>query len=181
MVFSRVCAGILIFASFVYLVVPSPSFPQQPPDSVQSIETGDSEVTQVRRAYFTNYSRAQALQYYQDKIRTGILPVPTYRLNYPPEDAQMMIRDQTRSTFLEEIVHPFRESVFVNGFEPKVAKDAINYRGIPYRQKITIKYNSSSIFLRIPIILLAVVLFLVISREIFRTTMRLIQGCFCRY
>ena len=39
------------------------------------------------------------------------------RLNYPPEDAQTLIRDQTQATFLEEIVHPMRESLFIAGNE----------------------------------------------------------------
>ena len=44
---------------------------------------------------------------------------------------------------MEELVHPFRESLFVNGFEPKVAKDAIFIEGKPWRQKIIVRYVPS--------------------------------------
>lgn len=139
----------LIYISFL-----TPAFPIPPSDSVQSTEPGDSEAVSVRRAYFTNFTRSEVLEYYENQLRKvslfGInIPLPTYRLNYPPEDAQTLIRDQTRSTFLEEIVHPLRESFFVNGFEPKVAKDDIWYKGVHYRQKITVKYNRSNLPVRL--------------------------------
>ncbi len=87
-----------------------------------------------------------------ERLRSNIFcefPFLTYRLNYPPEEAYGIIRDQTRSTFLEEIVHPFRESLFVNGFEPKVEKDAINIDGRHWRQKITVKWVPSNLFARL--------------------------------
>ena len=77
------------------------------------------------------------------------IPLPTYRLNYPPEEARNIIRDQTRATFLEEIVHPFRESVYVNGFEPKDPKDSIFIQGRDWRQKITIRFIPSTIYIRL--------------------------------
>lgn len=131
-------------ASLLYLALPSPSFPLPPADSVQSFEPGDSEATDERRAYFTNYTRQEVLEHYQKQLSF----LPTYRLNYPPEESQILIRDQTRSTFLEEIVHPLRESVYVNGFEPKDPKDDVWYKGIDYRQKITIRYVTSSSIVR---------------------------------
>jgi hypothetical protein len=143
-----VCISVLFL---LYLSLPNPRFPFPPPGSVQSMEEADTE-TPFKKAYFTNFDRDEVIDYYKKQFG------PSIRLSdYPPEEAQILIRDQTRSTFLEELVHPFRESMFINGFEPKVAKDDIWYKGVHYRQKITIKYVSSNVLVRmaiaIPVIL----------------------------
>lgn len=135
----------------VYLALPGPSFPAPPPDSLQSKEPADSE-TPLRRAYFTNYTRQQVLDWYEAEFNTSPfknIKLPTYLLNYPPENAQTIIRIQTRSTFLEEIVHPLRESIYINGFEPKELKDAINIEGKPWRQKIIVRHVPGSLALRL--------------------------------
>lgn len=156
---------------FFYLALPTPSFPIQLPDSVQSLEEADVE-SPLRRAYFTNFNREQVLDFYQKQMEKPILmgiPLPTYRLNHPPEEAYTLVRDQTRSTFLEEIVHPFRESLFVNGFKPKVAKDEIHYKGVRYEQKITVRYIPSSAPVRMAIGFFAVVALIFSTREFLRT------------
>lgn len=143
--------GLIVFIVFIfYLLLPSPSFPTPPPDSIQSNEPADVE-TSMRRAYFTNYTREEVLAHYYSQLKQSAfyaIPLLTFRLNYPPEEAQTIVRDQTRSTFLEEIVHPFRESIFVNGFEPKEDKDVIIVEGKKWRQKIIIKYIPSSLLIR---------------------------------
>lgn len=141
---------IFSFAALFYLALPGFNFPEPPPGSLQSQEPGDTE-TPLRRAYFTDYDRGQVMAWYKDQMSRSFMgiPLPTYLLNYPPEDAQTLIRDQTRTTFLEEIVHPMRESVYVNGFEPSDPKDAVIINGTHYRQKIIIKYVPSNLFIRI--------------------------------
>lgn len=139
---------VLIFSVlFIYTLFPNPKFPNPPLGALQSKEPGDSENLSVRRAYFTNLTREEVMRYYQNEFKG-------YRLNYPPEEAATIIRDQTRSTFLEEIVHPFRESFYINGFEPKDAKDAIEIEGRSWRQKITVKYVPSNTIFRSFVILL---------------------------
>jgi hypothetical protein len=131
---------------FIYLIKPAPfDFPTPPPDAKQSMEDADIE-SPLRRAYFTNYTREQVIAHYKNQFRMQAL---TLRLNYPPEDAQTIIRDQTRSYYLEELTHPFRESLYINGFTPQVAKDDIWYKGVHYEAKITIKYVPSSLVIRI--------------------------------
>lgn len=150
--------GVIFSALFLfYLVLPGPDFPAPPPDAVQSQEKADQE-TSLRRAYFTNLPRQEVVNYYREAFGKSVfdLTLPSVRLNYPPEEAQERIRDQTRSTFLEEIVHPFRESFYINGFEPKNAKDDVWYKGVDYRQKIIVKYNPSSVLVRIPLALLTI-------------------------
>jgi len=144
-----------------YVSLPNFSFPQPPPDSVQSKEPADME-TPLRRAYFTNYTRQQVLDWYEVQFKHSLfhnLPLPTYLLNYPPEDSATIIRDQTRSTFLQEIVHPFRETVFINGYEPAPTddKDKIVINGVHWRQKIIVKFIPTSLFLRISVMLLILI------------------------
>ena len=150
-----------------YISLPNFDFPAPPPDSLQSREPADSE-TPLRRAYFTNMTREEVMGWYKNEFTRSSfrgIALPTYRLNYPPETAASIIRDQTRSTFLEEIVHPFRESVYINGFEPKEPKDAINIEGLPWRQKIIVRFVPSNMIVRIIVSLMSLVSMAIIMRE----------------
>lgn len=151
----RIIIVLIFFVPFAYVLLPNPKFPGPPPGALQSKERGDSEDLSVRRAYFTNLTREEVMKYYQNEFKG-------YRLNYPPEEAATIIRDQTRSTFLEEIVHPLRESFYVNGFEPKSAKDAIEIEGHSWRQKITVKYVQSNMFPRSIVVVLTGVVSLIL-------------------
>jgi len=145
-------------ALLVYVSFPSPDFPSPPPGALQSKEPADSE-TPFRRAYFTDYSRQEVLDWYHKQFKWGIL------LNYPPEEAQTIIRDQTRSTFLQEFVHPLRESLYINGFEPNNAKDAINIEGQPFKQKIIVRYVVSRLSVRLLVTLLTLASVVALVRE----------------
>ncbi len=154
-----------------YVALPNFEFPKPPPGSVQSDEPADTE-TPLRRAYFTDYTRAQVLEWYENQFRRSSfasIPLPTYLLNYPPEESQTIIRDQTRSTFLQEIVHPFRETVFVNGFEPALNddKNRIVINGTHWRQKIIIRFVPTNTVLRF-VITLSTLLFIPILVSAFR-------------
>ena len=99
--------------------------------------------------YFTNFSREEVVSHYKSQFDN----IYTVILNYPPEDAQAIIRDQTRSTYLQELTQPFRESIFINGFEPRQDKDDIWYKGTHFEQKITIKQVESHFATRALIVL----------------------------
>ena len=78
------------------------------------------------------------------------------RLNHPVEDAFQYIRDQQESTFLEEYIYPFRESLFVNGYEPRLANrgtaspnDYYIYNGNKYSAKTTIRLYQTSLWSRV--------------------------------
>lgn len=133
-----------------YLALETSPFPNPPNDVYQSGEPADVE-SYYRRGYYTDLTRGEVLSYYKNIYGTNILgyKLPTYRLNYPPEESQTIIRDQTRSTFLEEIVQPFRESVFVNGFEPSLDKDKIIINGYHWKEKIIVKQFPSNRILRV--------------------------------
>jgi hypothetical protein len=159
---------------FVYLALPNYPFPVPPPDSLQSQEPGDTE-TPLRRAYFTNYTRAEVLSWYKGHFEAKSIlgiKVPSYLLNYPPENAQTIIRDQTRSTFLQEVVHPLRESLYINGFEPNSAKDAIFIGEKVWRQKITVRYVFSNLVVR-ECVFVASVFMTIIIYSSFRNVIKL--------
>jgi len=137
----------------LYLALPNKEFPKKSDNSLQSTEPADVE-SPNRRGYYNNETRPDAILFYRnefDKMRifNFTFVLPSIRLNYPPEDAQVLIRDQARSTYLEEIVHPFRESLYINGFEPSKDSDSIIVNGSQYKQKIIVRFVSSSVFLRI--------------------------------
>lgn len=107
----------------IYLLLPSPPLPPPLPDSLKSTEPGDTVQISGVVAYFSQYDRAYVTAYYQDsfdKLPILGIKLPSYRLNHPPEFAREKIRDQIQTGFLEEVVHPFRESLFINGFQPEI-------------------------------------------------------------
>ncbi|MBI4058740.1 hypothetical protein HY404_00715 [Candidatus Microgenomates bacterium] len=166
---------LLIFSAFIfYIALPIPPYPENPPNSPLSDERGDTEDFKNRRAYFTDLSRDEVLAFHTSQLnstslnlvgRTINIPLPTYRLNYPPEEAYTFIKDQTRSWYLEEIVHPFRESFFVNGFIPQVAKDAIIINDREFKEKISMRYYRSNIFVRITLAAVSFALLLLLLNE----------------
>lgn len=129
-----------LVSSIYYLVLPSPKFPDSPPGSLQSNEPADTESV-YRRAYYTNLSRIEIMDYFDRSFR-GQIPIQ-YRLNLPPEDSFTVIRDQTRSSFLELIVHPGRESLYVNAFVPSKPTEEINIDKVHYLNKVTVRYLPS--------------------------------------
>ena len=151
---------VVIAISFlVYLIVPPLPFPKPAWDFVSSTEPADKE-TPLRRGYFTNLTREQLMSHYKSEFGWGLA------LNYPPEEAQTLIRDQTKSSFLQEIVHPFKESIFVNGYEPK-GNDITGFviNGKIYKQKVIVKYVPSNIYLRVTLGILALTCIWILTRE----------------
>lgn len=141
--------AILFVLAAGYLFYPDSSFPPPLPNSLRSEEPADTE-TINRQSYFTNMTRDQIMAFYGQNF-TGLL---TYRLNYPPEEAQTLIRDQTRSSFLEEIVHFGKQSLFINGFVPTKPTEQINHNGVHYTTKVTVRYLPSGYFSRLTVLLL---------------------------
>lgn len=134
----------LLALYYRYLTIPSYPFPAPPPGAIQSTEPADTE-TPLRRAYFTQYTRDQVIDHYAAQIKY----LPYVRLNYPPEEAQTIIRDQTRSWYLEELAHPMRDSLYINGFISQKPQDDIVINGVKYAEKITIRYVPSSLWSRL--------------------------------
>lgn len=147
-------------AGVFYLAQPIPVLPTLD-NATLSNEEGDTWQNPDQRGYYTNLTRSQVLNQIQSKSQIKIFgwTVPNYRLNYRPEEAHELIRDQLKSNYMEEIVYPLRNSIYVNGWEPKKsplyankpAKEIpdISIYGIPYEAKITLKPNNSHVVTRI--------------------------------
>jgi len=152
---------------FWYLALPGIGFPSPPPGALESREPADIEDTN-RRAYFTNLTRSEVITHYEREL-SGL---PILKFNYPPEEAQSIIRDQTRSTYLEEIAHPFRESIFINGFEPREDKDRIYVAETEFAQKVTVRYVPSNPIYRIFVGAASVAVFVWFLKELYHVAKR---------
>lgn len=152
--------AILLIPCIWYLIQPNPDFPEPIPGSIQSQEPADTE-TPLRRSYFTNMGREEVIQHYKSQL-DGL---PLLRLNYPPEEAQKIIRDQTRSYYLEELTQPFRYSLYVNGFIAQERKDAILVDGVEFYQKVTVRAVPSNVLTRVGIFTASYVLVIIVLFE----------------
>lgn len=127
------------------------------PDSYKSQLEGDTIQIPNVSAYFSNNYRDFVVpfysQNYQDKM---FFLLPPIRLNHPPEYAWIAIKKHTDSTYIEELVYPLRDSLYVNGLEPFNPDKTPKFWGaIPFEEdgklydtKTTLRFYSSSIWVR---------------------------------
>lgn len=170
----------IIFAFFcltiaIYLVLPNYTFPTPLPDSLKSQEPADLE-TPLRQGYFTNYSRDEVISWYRQQFSYKIVfghkvKLPTLLLNYPPEDAETIIRDQTSSTFLQELVHPLRESIYINGFKPSSVNNKPQFYvdGKTWDQKIIIRFIPGNVMIRELIFIATAFMTVILFKAFLRT------------
>lgn len=130
----------------LYMLYPNTAMPMWLPEALKSNEPADTE-TINRQSFFTNLKRAEIIEHF-DKNFVGLI---NYRLNYPPEESNTWIRDLTPSSFLEEIVHPLKQSIYINGFTPTKPTEQINRGDAHYETKVTIHYFPGGIVTRLTI------------------------------
>ncbi|PIV01258.1 hypothetical protein COS54_01190 [Candidatus Shapirobacteria bacterium CG03_land_8_20_14_0_80_39_12] len=170
MKFKKVFFVITFFIGTFYLLLPVPkNFPDLP-GAVKSTEPGDTVQIANVSAYYTDMPRKDVVRFYQDYFsRSPFLGIPliTYKLNHPPERIREVLRDTQQSTYVEELIHPLRESVFINGFEwnndPFTSpggriKNILVVNGKTYQFKVTLYYQESKIWQRILIFYLILIL-----------------------
>jgi hypothetical protein len=141
---------ILINLAFLpYLLSPVKPLPDLP-NSAKSNLPGDTVQIPNVSAYFTNLSRTEVMNFY--KANYG----GTFRinLNHPPEKSKEIFVDTIQSYYLEEFILPFKESLYVNGFEwekdvftrpDKRIKNKLIYEDKEYKSKITIRTFPASV------------------------------------
>lgn len=155
-----------------YLLIPEPKLP--PPDLPNSLKSdlpGDTiQITDVS-GYFTDQERSEVISFYQDYFsRSPFLGLwlPTVKLNHPPEYAKQVIRDTTQSYYLEELIHPLKGSLFINGFEweedvftkpEKRAANKIITGDKVWRTKVTLRWFASKTIIRLLLFWLSWLLF----------------------
>lgn len=134
---------LVIFNLFAiaYLIVPTPKIGNLP-NSIKSTEPGDTVQIPHVSAYYTNLTRTEVINFYKANYN-GFFRV---QLNHPPEKSKDIIVNTIRSYYFEEFVLPFKESIYINGFEwendvftkpEKRIKNKITYEGREYKAKIT--------------------------------------------
>lgn len=156
----------LIFCIFsalllIYMIWPGPSKISdfKPlPFSVKSKLEGDTIQIPNVAAYFSNTFREAVVPFYSANYqrKTG-LPFPPLRLNHPPEYSWTVIKVNTDSTYLEELVYPLRDSLYVNGFEPFYSDGKPKFwgstqfgaEGQSFYTKTTLRYYPSTKITRI--------------------------------
>lgn len=152
---------ILIFIlGVIYLSLPTPALPDLR-DSGRSDEEGDTWQNPDQKGFYSDLTRDEVLSDIQAKsdLKFYGFTIPSFRLNYPPEEAYPLVRDQLNSNYLEEIVYPLRNSTFVNGWEPKkdpknsnIPQDEIpeiSLHGVPFDAKITLRPVDSAVWARL--------------------------------
>ncbi len=158
---TRLLILFLYLSGLVYLALPQPEVVALP-NALRSTEPGDTWQNPDQSAYYTDLGRSQVLEYYQDTFSLNLfgLTLPSYRLNYPPEDSRVYIRDHLLTYYLEEINHPLRESLFVAGWNPRLSpisnylfdsqydRWAMVIDGVEYQSKVTLKPYYSSPYTR---------------------------------
>lgn len=150
--FKKIFCIIFIIFNFValfYLLLPPPIL-KDLPNSAKSNEPGDTVQLKNVSAYYTNLSRTEVINFY----RSIYSPVFMIRLNHPPELAKTIFRDTMQSYYLEEFYLPFKESLYINGYEwqndvftkpEKRIQNKLIYEGKEYRSKITLRTFPTSI------------------------------------
>jgi len=136
-------------AAVVYLIYPTPSIPDLV-NSAKSDLPGDTTQIANVSGYFTNMSRTEVINFYKAYYHGPFL----ININHPPEKSKEIIVDTIQSYYFEEFVLPFKESLYINGFEwendvftkpEKRIKNKIIYQDKEYKSKITIKRFPTSI------------------------------------
>lgn len=159
---------IIFILGTVYLVLPAPKDFPDLPDSIKSIEPGDTTQIANVSAYYTDIPRKEVVDFYTryfSKSPFRLIPLLNYRLNQPPERIREVLRSTQQSTYVEEVIHPFRESVFINGFEwdndpftkpERRIKNILKVDGKVYQFKITLFYQESMLWQRLLVFYLSI-------------------------
>lgn len=115
---------IIFFTVFLvgnfYLLLPPPADLPELPKSLKSDEPGDTVQIKGVSAYYTDLSRKEVVSFYSQAFSRSSffnLPLPNYILNHPPERIREVLRATQYSTYVEEVVHPLRGSLFISGYE----------------------------------------------------------------
>ena len=128
------------------------------PTSDKSQLEGDTIQIPNVVAYFSNNFREFVVPFYLKNYQNlTYLPFPPLRLNRPPEYSWTAIKKHTDSTYLEELVYPLRDSLYVNGFEPFYSDGSPKFwgstifdvKGHSWLTKTTLRFYPSDALVRI--------------------------------
>lgn len=165
--FRRALLICLFVLGFIYILLPGPNTVFDFPPLAKSVKSNlDGDTWQHTNivAYYSDFQRDGITKFYKSFFGKSLLfgiPLPFISLNHPPEEAYRYVRDQQESTFLEEYTFPLRETIFVNGYEPRIENiihrknstdfvgNTIAYGDKRYKSKTTLRYYPSPLFFRV--------------------------------
>ncbi|QQG43447.1 MAG: hypothetical protein HYW45_00315 [Candidatus Daviesbacteria bacterium] len=156
----------IFILGLLYIILPGPTSVEDfspLPQSAKSDEPGDTVQVPNIAAFFSFSKRAEITEFYRQDYQDSFIFgkfFPPLTLNYPPEEAKRMVRDQIYVTFMEEYVYPLRGSIFVGGYEPFVHNellkaphnfvgDHVHINGVYYDSKTTLRFYPNNIIWRI--------------------------------
>lgn len=145
----------------VYMIWPSPGkvsdFAPLPNSDKSTLEGDTIQIPNVS-AYFSDNFRDFAVSFYRDIYQNKtFLFLPPLTINHPPEYSWVAIKRHTDSTYIEELVYPLRDSLYVNGFEPFYSDGSEKFWGSTkfeeggnlWFTKTTLRYYPSNVFIRL--------------------------------
>ena len=142
-----------------YLISPAPKL-KDLPNSTKSELPGDTVQIPNTTAFFTNMTRTEVINFYKASYTHPFRII----INHPPERAKDIWHQTTRSYYLEEFIIPFKQSLYINGFEwendvftkpQRRVKNKLIYQDKEYKAKITLRVFPTNIFSRIFVFLLS--------------------------
>lgn len=167
----------------VYLIWPSPFSVTEfnpLPNSVKSTLDGDTVQVPNVSAFFANTFRTENVSFYKKNYQQlSNFFFPPLKLNHPPEYAFTAVKKYTDSTYLEELVYPLRDSLYVNGFEPFYEDGQPRFWGATkfsvgdnsWLTKITLRFYPSPLWSRVVVwfgISVSVFLLWIMTKRILR-------------
>ncbi|MBI2600229.1 hypothetical protein HYW43_04910 [Candidatus Daviesbacteria bacterium] len=127
------------------------------PNSDKSDLAGDTWQIPDVAGYFSDNYREFVIPFYKlNYLEKSFFPFSPLRINYPPEFSWNVIKKHTDSTYLEELVYPLRDSLYINGFEPFYSDGTPRYWGAAkfitfgheWETKVTLRFYPSPVWVR---------------------------------
>lgn len=128
------------------------------PSSAKSTLEGDTIQIPNVAGYFSDKFRDFVVPFYIENYQKNtFLPFPPLRLNHPPEYSWEVIKKHTETTYLEELIYPLRDSLYVNGYEIFRPDGTAIFYSVPkleeaereWPTKHTLRFYTSNIGIRI--------------------------------
>ncbi len=154
-----------LFISFsllllIYMLWPGPGkisdFKPIPSSDKSKLEGDTVQISNVS-AYFSDNFREVVVPFYLSNYwQNTRLPFPPVRINHPPEYSWNVIKKHTDSTYLEELIYPLRDSLYVNGYEPFYSDGnpkfwgsiKFEFPGVSFFTKTTLRFYPSPLLVR---------------------------------
>lgn len=153
-----ICFAILLLAYMIWPGSNKISDFKPLPDSAKSTLSGDTVQIPNVSAYFSNNFRNFVIPFYKANYQqSSHFPFPPLELTQPPEYSWVVIKNPTDTTYLQELVYPLRDSIYINGFETHRPDGSLIFWGAPelneagkiWFTKVTLRFYTSNIPVRI--------------------------------